>query len=193
MASIKTKAVVPLPRPEYVERHVLRRRRKREVAEVFVLAMGAHHERKLRLGRVDVVLVDLLPRLRLVFRDGLRQIAQRDLELRRALTRLAGMRLVDYDGEAFACDALDVLEDDRELLQCRNDDPLAVIDGGKEVFSVLLLVDDGHFAKLRVETHNRALQLLVKDTSVRHDDHRVEDGLVVVVEEACKAIADPRN
>ena len=79
---------VLLPRAEDIERHVLRCRREREVTEVPVLSVRTHHERKLRLGRRHIFLVDFLPRLFLILGNRIGKIAKRDFQLRRALPGL---------------------------------------------------------------------------------------------------------
>ena len=187
----RTERAVPLPRSEDIKRNVFRRGSKREIAQVPVPAMRAHHKRELSLGRVKVILVDLLARLLFVFGNGFREISQRDFLLCRALPGLARMCLVDDYREPLADHAFHVLEDDRELLQSRNDNPLAVVDCGQQVLCMLLLVDHRNLAKRGVEAHHRSLKLLVENTTIGNDYDRVEYRLVIIVEKACKAIADP--
>ena len=79
---------VLLPRSENIKRHIFRSRRECEVTEILVLSVRAHHQRKLRFGRRHIFLVDFLPRLFLIFGNGIGKIAKRDFQLRRALPGL---------------------------------------------------------------------------------------------------------
>ena len=72
----------------------------------------------------------------------------------------------------------DLVEDERELLERRDDDPrLLAGEGGGELGAVL--VDPGDDAGRVLELVDRLLELAVEDHPVGDDDDLVEDGLVV--------------
>ena len=88
------------------------------------------------------------------------------------------MRLVDDDGEvAVPVLAADLVEDERELLDRRDDDLLAALDELAQVAGVLGMADGR--ADLG-ELLDGVVDLLVEDAPVGHDDDRVEDRLVVL-------------
>ena len=89
------------------------------------------------------------------------------------LAALARVRLVDDDGEAPAAVLVaDLVEDERELLDRRDDDLLAALDELAQVARVLGVAD--RRAHLR-ELLDRVADLLVEDAPVGDDDDRVED------------------
>jgi hypothetical protein len=86
--------------------------------------------------------------------------------------------LVDNDREAALSEVGDLVEDERELLQGRDDDPaLLARQGHCELGAVL--VDSGHDARRVLELVDRFLELTVEDHPVGDDDDLVEDGLVI--------------
>ena len=91
------------------------------------------------------------------------------------------MGLVDDDGESLARHLAHVLRDHRELLQCGDDDRLAVFKGLLQLTA--RGVDVLHQAEGLLEGPNGALQLSVKDAAVGDDDDAIEDPLVVGIVE----------
>ena len=103
--------------------------------------------------------------------------AERGRDGRRRAPALAGVRLVDEDGEApRALLVADLVEDEGELLDRRDDDLLARLDELPQV-ARMLRAPHGR-ADLGV-LPNRVADLPVEDTPVRDDDDRVEDRGVV--------------
>ena len=99
------------------------------------------------------------------------------------------MRLVDDDGEALAL-ALDLLVDHGELLQGRDDETSAAVDGVPQVGRGLVLADGHDRAYGVVEARDGLLQLAVEHSAVGDDDHGVEQR-GVIHEEGCQAIGRP--
>ena len=91
----------------------------------------------------------------------------------RRLAALARVRLVDDDRELpSAVLVADLVEDERELLDRRDDDLLAALDELPQVAGVLGVAD--RRADLG-ELLDRVADLLVEDPAVGDDDDRVED------------------
>ena len=101
------------------------------------------------------------------------------------------MCLVDDDGEALAL-ALDLLIDHGELLQGRDDETGAAVDGVQQVGRGLVLADGHDRAYGVVEARDGLLQLAVEHSAVGDDDHGVEQR-GVIHEEGCQAIGRPSD
>ena len=86
------------------------------------------------------------------------------------------MRLVDDDGKALARKFADLLRDDREFLQRRDDDRLARFERLLELARGGVDVLD-HAERL-LELAHRRLELAVEYPPVGDDDDRVEDAAV---------------
>ena len=114
-------------RSERFQRLTLRRSRKGEEAQVFVLPMSKH------LLDNDVFLV---LHLLLAFRfhlckllEGHLLIGQGCLQLLGGIACLRGMSLINNDCEVLPFRSLHLIEDDRELLKRRDDDLGTCVDG----------------------------------------------------------------
>jgi len=106
--------------PEELKRLVLRRRRERVVARV-----------RQHLARLDDAVDGVLGRLVLVPRTAL---SERHAYLGGRLPALAGVRLVNNDRELVAAVLVaDLLVDEREHLDRRDDDLLAALDRAAQV------------------------------------------------------------
>ncbi|CAO5241429.1 hypothetical protein FAGKG844_20168 [Frankia sp. AgKG'84/4] len=149
---------------------------------------GESEVRQVRLPAADpgqvgrLVLVGLPLRLR----------ADRLLELRGLLTGLRRVRLVDDHRKTLRAETLarDLVEDERVLLQRRDDDlRRRVRQRGRELTRILvdLLDDPGRV----VELVDRVLELLVEHEPVGDDDDLVEHLLVVHVEQGRQAVRQP--
>ena len=115
---------------EEFQRLLLRRRRKRKEAQILVLAMGDHFLQEL------VILVKFLFGHTLdfgIFLQCLFGISQSRFQLQRRRSSLGAMRLIDNDSEVLAWGRFDLLVDDWELLECRDDESHAIIQGGQQV------------------------------------------------------------
>ena len=99
---------------------------------------------------------------------------ERLVQRRRRFAALARVRLVDDDREVpVAMLVADLVEDERELLDRRDDDLLAALDELAQVARVLGMADGrAHLGELL----DRVPDLLVEDAPVGDDDDRVEDG-----------------
>ena len=87
------------------------------------------------------------------------------------------MGLVDDDGELSSPVLVaDGIEDEGELLDGRDDDPLALVEQRAEMARALGMAHDG--ADLG-ELLDGVLNLLVQDSPVRDHDHRIEEGVAV--------------
>ena len=90
----------------------------------------------------------------------------------RCLPTLAGMRLVYDDGKStIPVRAPNVVENEGEFLDGRDDDLLSAFDEPAEVAGMLGVADSR--TDLR-ELLDGVPTLLIEDVSVRHDDDRVE-------------------
>ena len=149
---------------EDLQRLVLRRGREGEIAGVGQQLARLHQA-------VDLVLVGLL---------FLRHFAGLTQGLRHGiggLPALAGMRLVDDDREGPSpLLVADLVEDEGELLDRRDDDLLALGDELSQVRRLLRMPHRG--PHLRV-LPDRIADLLVQDTAVGYDDDGVEDARAV--------------
>ena len=143
---------------EHLQRLVLRRGRESEVAGVRQHLPGLHDP-------VDLVLVALL-----FFRSAV--LGQCDVHLRRRAAALAGMRLVNHDGElASPVLVADLVQDEGELLDRGDNDLLALAQEAPQVAAPLRMADcRGHLRELL----DRVLDLLVEHAPVGHDDYGVE-------------------
>ena len=114
---------------------------------------------------------------------------QRLVHRRRGPPALAGVRLVDDDGEGLARLARDFVEDERELLHRGDDDLLAFFDEFPEIAGVFRVAHRG--AHLH-ELLDGPLDLVVENAPIRHYDHRVENGLADALG-ADELVRQPRN
>ena len=144
---------------EYLQRLVLWRRGEGEVARVGKQPARLHEP-------VDPVLEGLVLSLRAGFGERLRH-------RRAGAPALAGVRLVDDDGEAPpALLVADLVEDERKLLNRRDDDLLAGLD---EAAQVARAVGVAHRrAHLGVLAYG-SVDLSIQNAPVGHHDDRVED------------------
>jgi hypothetical protein len=86
------------------------------------------------------------------------------------------VRLVNDDGEAPVGQVGGVLQDDRELLKCGDDDGLAV---GQRLLELARgLVDVLHHARHLLVLLDGALELAVEDATIGDDDDGIEDAPV---------------
>ena len=161
---------------EYLERLLLGGRRERAEREVLVPPVGCQ-----LLGELVLPVGGALLSLRLdlgVLLQRVPLVRQRRLELEGARSRLAGMGLVDDDGEPLAL-VLHLVVYDGELLQGRDHEASPVVQGVAQVRRGLVLAYRHHAAYGVVEARDRVLQLAVEYAPVGDDDHRVEQWLVV--------------
>ena len=117
--------------------------------------------------------------------------AERRLEVLRGLAGLGAVRLVHDDREPALPELGDLVQDERELLERRDDDPalLARQSVGRKLRAVL--VDPGDDARRVLELVDRLLELAVEDHPVGDDDHLVEDGPIVGAVEAHQPVGEP--
>ena len=102
---------------------------------------------------------------------------ERQADRGRSLAALARMRLVDEDGEASAPRLVpDRIEDERELLDRRDDDLLPVFEQCAEVARAVGMADGGPDLG---ELPDRVADLLVKEAPVGHHDDGVEHRRIV--------------
>ena len=148
---------------EHLQRLVLGRGGEGEVAGV-----GQHLARRHALfERLVHRVLGIGPRVLV-----LRGVAERLAHRRRGLAALAGVRLVDDDGEGLAALGRDLVEDEGKLLHRRDDDLLALLDELAQVAGVLGV------AHRRAHLHellDGRLDLVVEDAPVGDHDDRVED------------------
>ena len=152
---------------EQLQRACLRRGGEGEERQVRLLAPGGRRSGQRILGLVD----------RLV---GVRLLADAEHRLHRGgrVAGLRGVRLVDDHGVPALRQRLDLVGDERELLQRRDDDPgLLTGEGVGELLAVL--VDPHHDAVGVLELVDRVLQLPVEHPAVG-DHHDLVEHLVVV-------------
>ena len=122
--------------------------------------------------------------------------ASADAAPRAALRSLAAspvwrrVRLVDDDREPALPEVRDLVEDERELLERRDDDPaLLARERLRELRAVL--VDPRDDAGRVLELVDRLLELAVEDHPVGDDDDLVEDRLVVGSVERHEPMGEP--
>ena len=100
------------------------------------------------------------------------------------------MGLVDDDGVAAGGEVLDLVQDERELLQRGDDDAGGLAgEGLRELRRALVYLLDDAVGVL--ELVDRLLELLVQHDAVRDDDDLVEDLLVVRLVEVRQAVGEP--
>ena len=145
--------------PEDLQRLVLRRGREGEVAGVREQLAGLHQA-------IDLILVSLLFASLAGFGECPRDRGAR-------LPALARVSLVDDDREpAPALLVADLVEDERELLDRRDDDLLAALDEPAQVAGTVGVTD--RRSDLGV-LFDRGVNLLIEDDPVGDDDDRVEN------------------
>ena len=116
--------------------------------------------------------------------------AEGGLEVLGGLAGLGGVGLVDDDREAALPEVGDLVEDERELLERRDDDPALLAGEGRRELGAVL-VDPGDDAGRMLELVDRLLELAVEDHPVGDDDDLVEDGLVVGPVERHEPVGEP--
>jgi len=100
------------------------------------------------------------------------------------------MGLVHDDREAALPEVADLVEDERELLEGRDDDPaLLAREGRRELGAVH--VDAGHDTGRMLELVDRLLELAVEDHPVGDDHDLVEDRPLVGPVERHEAVGQP--
>jgi len=165
---------------EHFQRLVLGRGGERKVAGVGQHLARLHPLRDRLVHRVLGVGTRVF-----ILRRGAKRLAHR----RRGLAALAGVGLVDDDGEGLAAFGRDLVEDEGELLHRRNDDLLPLLNELAQV------------AGARGVTHGRAhlhelldgvLDLVVEQAPVGHHDDRVENLLVVALQ-TDELVREPGN
>ena len=156
--------VVGVLRAEYLQRLVLGRGREGEVAGVGQQFLGLHQPVDLVFGRLVFVLVAA-------------GLAEGHRHRRRGLPALAGVRLVDDDGEpASPVLVADGVQDDRELLDRRDHDPLAVPQQAAQVAGRRRMT---HHRSHLGELPDGVPDLLVQQLAVGHHHYRIEDRLAL--------------
>ena len=175
--------------PEHLQGLVLWRGSKGKKTQVLVLAVGDHLSHQLVLRILQFVL-GLTLQLRIFF-ECIMGIRQGNFQLHGALASLAAVGLVHDDGKSLAGCVVYLFIDHGELLQSGDDDPLAVVQSVPQIFGGLLLVDGHYRTQGVVEARDSLLELGVQHRAVCDDDHRVEDGLVVIVMEAGQTVGGP--
>ena len=111
------------------------------------------------------------------------------LEALRTLAGLGRVRFVDDHREPLAGKRSDLLGDHRELLERRDDDPLAGFQGRAELLRILVDLLD-HPERL-LELGDRALKLAVEHAAIRDDDDGVEHRAIVGVVEGGELMREP--
>ena len=162
---------------EQLERPALRRRGEGEEREVRLAAARGHggRERVLRIER----------RRRRLGLLGERQLrldrsrAEGGLQILRGLAGLARMRLVHDDREAPMTEVLDLVEDERELLQRRDDDPDLLARSSASASWALSCSERRDHAGRVLELEDRLLELAIEDDPVGDHHDLVEDRLIV--------------
>ena len=166
--------------PEQLEGAGLGRGREGEERQVGLPASGRH-----RLGQRVLRRVGRLVRL-----GTGRLAAEHRLERGRRITGLGRVGLVDDHRVGPVGEALDLLGDERELLERGDDDAgLLARQGVGQLLGVL--VDSHHDAVGVLELVDRLLQLLVEDAPVGDDHDLVEHLVVGVVVERGQAVGQP--
>jgi len=158
---------------EDLERLVLGRRRETEEGEVLLLAAGGHG-----LDDLFFVVMKAISRGLLGGLLGDVDAGEHVLRLLGALAALRAVRLVDDHRVAALRQLADLLGDEGELLQRRDDDRRAGLERLGELGGAL--VDALNDALLVLELVDGVLQLLVEHAAVGDDDDGVEDLDVVV-------------
>ena len=106
---------------------------------------------------------------------------------------MAAVCLIYDDSIPFTKSGFDFIVDNRELLECSNNDALSIIDSIAQCTGILFLVDSNDATQRMIKTGYRCLQLLVKNTTVCDDNYTVENCIVVFVVKACHTISRPSN
>ena len=101
------------------------------------------------------------------------------------------MRFVDDHREPLSGKRSDLLGDHRELLERRDDDPLAGFQRRAELLRIL--VDLLDHPKRLLELGDRALKLAVQHAAVGDDDDGVEDRAIVSVVERGQLVREPSD
>ena len=177
--------------PKHLQRFILWRSSEGEETQVFVLAVGDHLPHKPILGIFQFIL-RLALQLRILL-EGIMGIRQGHFQLHGALPCLTAVGLVHNDGKGLAGGIIHLLVDDGELLQGGDNDPLAVVQSVPQVFGGLLFIDGYHGTQGVVKAGNGLLKLCIQHRAVGHDDHRVENGLVVIIVQAGESVGSPGN
>ena len=113
------------------------------------------------------------------------------LEALRTLAGLGGVRFVDDDREPLAGKRSDLLGDHRELLERRDDDPLAGFQRRAELLRILVDLLD-HPERL-LELGDGALKLAVQHAAVRDDDDGIEHRAIIGVVQRGELVREPRD
>ena len=105
---------------------------------------------------------------------------------------LAAVGFIDDHGKISVGQIADLVEQEREFLQGRDDDFRALVEFIGQIARIAVFVDFGYHALLVLNLIDVVLQLLVQVAAVRNDDHRVEDGTVSRVVCAGELMGEPR-
>ena len=175
---------------EHLQRGILRGCREGKERQIAVLSMGNKLPDQLVL-RVNPVFGNAL-NFR-ILPEGGADISQRGLELQRTAAGLGGMGFVTDNGKVPTVGSVDLLINDRELLQRGHDDARAIIDGILQILRVLAFADGLHGAQRVVKAGDGRLQLCVQHGTVGDDDDTAEDRLVLTVVQGSQAISRPGN
>jgi len=168
--------------PEQLQGPELRRRREREEAHVRL--------RPPEQGCPECELVRGREVLALLFKlggDG--AVRQQLLDRDRHLAALGAVGLVDDEGVTAVGQRLDLVLDEAELVDGRDDDGGSALERRGELVGAF--VDALDHAGLVLELVNRVLQLLVENRSVGQDHDRVVDLLVTFIVQARQPVGQP--
>ena len=101
------------------------------------------------------------------------------------------MRLVHNDGKVLSGSIFYLIIDDRELLQCGDDDTLAIVDRIFQILRGFLLVDGYDSAYGVVKAGNSSLQLLIQHAAVGNDNDAVKNSFIILIVQARHAVCRP--
>ena len=161
-----------------------------EEGKIAVPSVRKHDLRQL-VVTVDFV---LFPALQLgIFPQRILGIGKGGLHFDGGGACLRGMCFVYNNGKTLAGRVADFLVNDGEFLQCGDDNAAAVMNGLQQVFGIFAFADGFDHAERVVKIRHRFLQLLVKHGAIGHDNHGIEDRLILVIVQRGKAIGCPRD
>ena len=117
--------------------------------------------------------------------------SERLRDRRHVLASGRGVCLIDDDRETLTLKPLHAVDDVGEFLDCRGDDLRVAVQCDSEVGRVALVVHDADETGLVLQPQDGLLQLAVYNHAVCHDDHVIEDDLVVGVMQRGEPVRQP--
>ncbi|GFI05172.1 hypothetical protein IMSAGC005_04026 [Lachnospiraceae bacterium] len=123
---------------ENLQSFALWRRSERKEGKISVPSLRKHFLYK------DILVIDFIFGLAFelsILLQGIFDICKSGFKFHGTLTGLTGVRLVHNDGKVLSGSIFYLIIDDRELLQCGDDDTLAIVDRIFQILRGFLLVD----------------------------------------------------